>query len=285
MSKGYNTNLSRRIAIGFVTYNPNNNLILRINVAIEAGFMVYIYDNSPTNNIVRNLYNNINTCKYFTCGKNAGLGFGISTVCAQAYYDSYLALVYFDQDTVFNLSTLDFIEDFYINNLNIASSYSAIVFNSKNSINESDKGTFMYKDVLLARSSGSLFYLNNLNKINWHDETYFVDCVDYEFCLNSNNHNLKIGECSMAPGFDHELEQPDIRYLIFGKDRPLRKYSGKRILSTTISSLRLVLYSLKTLNIPFAAVITRSYIIYVYWQIIIRLIGFFESIKWGERRQ
>src|SRR3989304_3358303 len=228
MSKGYNTNLSRRIAIGFVTYNPNNNLILRINVAIEAGFMVYIYDNSPTNNIVRNLYNNINTCKYFTCGKNAGLGFGISTVCAQAYYDSYLALVYFDQDTVFNLSTLDFIENFYINNFIIASSYSAIVFNSKNSINESDKSTFMYKDVLLARSSGSLFYLNNLNRINWHDETYFVDCVDYEFCLNSNNHNLKI---------------------------------------------------------PFAAVITRSYIIYVHWQIIIRIIGFYESIKWGERRQ
>jgi hypothetical protein len=41
----------------------------------------------------------------------------------------------------------------------------------------------------------------------------------------------------------------------------------------------LLLYSIKTLNFPFAAAITRSYIIYIYWQLIVRIVRSFKSIK------
>ncbi len=267
--------MNREIAIGVVTYNPGGNLISRLSLVMASGFILYIFDNSPEDGIVQNFCNSKQACRYFTCGKNVGLGFGISTVCAQAYYDSFPALIFFDQDTIFNRSTLDFIEDFYINNANIASNYSAIVFNSKNS-GDCAGSNFIFKDVLLARNSGSLFFLENLKKLNWHNATYFVDCVDYEFCLNSNNNNLKIGECSMAPGFDHESEQPDVKYMVFGKERLLRKYPAKRIIDTISASTRLLITSITTRNFVFFTAIIRSLAIYLYWQSVVRFINVFK---------
>ncbi len=266
--------MNRKIAIGVVTYNPGDNLISRLSLALASGFVLYVFDNSPEDGIVQNFCDSKQACRYFSCGKNVGLGFAISTVCAQAYYDSFPALIFFDQDTVFDENTLDFIENFYINNANIASNYSAIVFNSQNS-GDCAESNCVFKDVLLARSSGSLFFLENLKKINWHNEKYFVDCVDYEFCLNSNNNNFKIGECSIAPGFDHESEQPDVRYIVFGKERLLRKYSAKRIIGTITASTRLLITSITTRNVVFFIAIIRSLAVYLYWQLVARLINAF----------
>jgi rhamnosyltransferase len=270
--------MNRKIAIGVVTYRPNISLMLRLQSAIEMGFSVYLFDNSPEDELIRNFCRkyNIDIVRYITCGKNVGLGFGISSVCAQAYYDSYPALIFFDQDTVFNCSTLAFIEEFYVNNTNIALNYSAIVFNAKHYYNVDVGSRFTFKDVLMAISSGSLFFLENLKKLNWHNESYFVDCVDYEFCLNSNNNNFKIGECSLAPGFDHESEQPDVKYVIFGTERRLRKYSIKRIINTVSASTRLLFTSIISMNIAFSIAIIRSLAIYLNWQLVIRLITNFK---------
>ncbi|MEW6088371.1 MAG: hypothetical protein AB1498_08725 [bacterium] len=273
--------MNRKIAIGMVTYKPNIDLTLRLQSAITSGFSIYIFDNSPEDELIRQFCRkfNANTPKYITCGKNAGLGFGISSVCAQAYYDSYPALIFFDQDTVFDCNTLDFVEDFYINNTNLISGYSAIVFGTQKNGDLVTGNRFMFKDVLLARSSGSLFFLENLKRINWHNEKYFVDCVDYEFCLRSNNNNLRIGECSKTPGFDHESEQPDAKYVIFGKERLLREYSFNRIFDTTFASIRLLFASIKSGNILFSYAVIRSFAGYIYWQILVRVINVFGPKK------
>lgn len=268
----------RKIAIGYVTYNPTPSLISRLDLALAAGFALYIFDNSPQNETVREFCKSHNNCIYLTCGKNVGLGFGISSVCAQAYYDSYSALLFFDQDTVFDKNTLDFIEDFYIYNANITNRYSSIVFNSKNigdvGARFSDPANrFIFKDVLMAINSGSLYFLENLKKINWHNETYFVDCVDYEFCLNSNNNNLKIGECSLTPGFDHESEQGDGKYKIFGKSYSTREYSMSRIRDYISASLRLLISSVRTRNFSFAVETCRLLAGYLVYQFIARVIN------------
>jgi rhamnosyltransferase len=263
----------RNIAIGFVIYNPSVSLLQRINLALASGFALYIFDNSPQNGFLREAIKCEENCKYITCGKNVGLGFGISSVCAQAYYDSFHALIYFDQDTIFNISTLLFIEDFYVSNHNLRISYSSIVFNDKNVNNVIVKGKYMIKDVLLSISSGSLFFLHNVNKLNWHNHKYFVDCVDYEFCLKSNINKLKIGECSITPGLDHVSEQADVKYKLFGKERMLRKYSINRIFDTTVGSMRLFISSIITWNMQYSAAIIRSLVQYLNWQLVVRLIN------------
>jgi rhamnosyltransferase len=264
----------RKFAIGFVIYNPSVNLIQRINLALASGFALYIFDNSPQVGFIREFIKSEVRCKYITCGKNVGLGYGISSVCAQAYYDSFRALLFFDQDTIFNVSTLLFIDNFYGSHYNPDASYSSIVFNDKKVNDLSVKSKYMIKDVILSISSGSLFFLDNVNKLNWHNHKYFVDCVDYEFCFKSNINKFKIGECSMTPGFDHVSEQADVKYKIFGKERMLRKYPLKRIFYTTVGSARLFFASIMKRNLQYSAAIIRSLVQYLNWQLVVRLIDF-----------
>ena len=41
-------------------------------------------------------------------------------------------------------------------------------------------------DVKLLRNSGIIFLLDHLKHINWFDTSFFVDGVDYDFCLRAN---------------------------------------------------------------------------------------------------
>ena len=265
--------VNRKIAIGVVTYKPDVNLTLRLQRAIDFGFSIYVFDNSPADELIRSFCQRFKNeeIRYTTCGKNLGLGIGISSVCAQAYYESFPALIFFDQDTVFDHATLDFAEEFYKKNRGIASYYSAFWFNSKKYAGSDVENDFMFKDVLMAINSGSLFILENLKKINWMNESYFVDGVDYEFCLNSNNNNLKIGECSSTPGFDHEAEQDDSKYVIFGKIYTMREYSLIRVKDAVFAYTRLLVSSIRTNNFQYAMAIVRLLVGYIYYQTVVRL--------------
>jgi rhamnosyltransferase len=264
---------SRAIAIGFVTYHPGASFIPRLEMLVDRGLDVYVFDNSPEEGAVREFCATRPGSRYSTHGENAGLGVGLSAVCSRAHQDSHPALLFFDQDTVFGGETLDFIERFYEGNQALASSYSAIVFDAKDVGRGGAADAPVLKDVLLAISSGSLFFLENLRRMNWHNPSYFVDCVDYEFCLNSSNHGLKIGLCSTTPGFDHQSEQPDQRFLILGREWYIRRYPARRILDTLTASARLMGTSIVTGNLRFLGAIVRSVGIYGAFQVLVRLLG------------
>lgn len=263
----------RKIAVGFVVYNPKSSTIDRINNAVSWGFVAYIFDNSPEKSVIRDYINCRKNINYTTGGKNLGLGMGLSVICSQAYYDSHHALVFFDQDTLFNIATLNTIEEFYVNNQHLISDYSAVVFNSSNFNVGGNEFVKCFIDVPLARNSGSLFYLENLKKINWHNEKYFVDGVDYEFCLKSRHHNFRIGEYSCTPGFDHAIEQEDKKYIIFGKTYSMRAYSLRRIIDTANSSLKIISKSVCYGEIQFTARIIKLSLIYMMTQLIVRFLS------------
>ena len=261
----------KKIAIGFVVYNPSINLIYRLQETLLLGFTVYIFDNSPEKSIIRNFIKGRGSIKYATSGKNLGLGIGLSTICAQAYYDDCPALVFFDQDTFFSAETLIAIEKYYINNQHLVSNYSSVVFNSRNIGQKNNGFVNCFEDVLLSRNSGSLFFLENVKRMNWHNEKYFVDGVDYEFCLNSQLNNYRIGEYSCTPGFDHAVEQGDKKYKFFGKTYSMRKYSWYRIMDTAHSSVKLIFRSVFHGKIQFAVRITRLLSIYIVTQLLVRV--------------
>lgn len=265
--------MPRQIAVGFVTYYPSDAAISRMRVAADSGFAIYVFDNSPDNSALREFCNVNANCRYFTCGKNVGLGFGISTVCAHAYYDSYPALLFFDQDTVFNQDTLNFVELFYCANEALASTHSALVFNSKACDKPGSAQHGAIRNVRLAISSGSLFLLSNLKKLNWHNDKYFVDWVDYEFCLRSAINNLAIGEYSCTPGFDHRAEQDDVRYKICGSLYLLRAYSLRRFVDTMHAGAKLILLSSLKGKWFFTAMFVRLLTLYVVSQAMVRILN------------
>ena len=265
--------MRRNIAIGFVIYDSNLDQLNRIHEASRSGFSVYVYDNSPEKINSQEFSKNRDNVVYLTCGKNVGLGMGIASVCAQAYYDGHSALLFFDQDTIFKSDTLSFIEEFYNNHSDLSANYSAITFNAKNIQSLTGIESQHINNVLLVINSGSLFLLENLKKLNWHNEKYFVDCVDYEFCLNSKISGFEIGEFSFTPGFDHSSEQDDTGYQIFGQTYSMRAYSLTRIYDTCSASLKLMFKSIATVQIKFFLVILRLLVIYIATQLFVRIFG------------
>src|SRR5574337_476549 len=101
------------IAVGFGIYKPEENPLSRIKIATEYGCKVYVFDNSPETATIRKFSETNGSVRYITNGKNLGLGFGISAVCAQAFYENNAALLFFDQDTVFNTEALGCVESYF----------------------------------------------------------------------------------------------------------------------------------------------------------------------------
>lgn len=262
--------MKRSIALGFVTYNPEASFLPRVRMALECGFPVYVFDNTPEKGSLGSLATDSTRVKYITCGKNHGLGLGIQMVCAQAYYDGHAALVFFDQDSVFGVDTLTLIERYYLSYPELRDSYSAVVFNAGGS---DDAQGSCFKDVPLAINSGSLFYLHNLKTLGWHNERYFVDGVDYEFCLRSSLAGFRIAEYSCTPGFDHATEQADRQYRFLGKTYPMRAYAWSRIWDVSKSSGRLIVSALISGKANFAYKIVRHWGVFMAMQVLARVLN------------
>lgn len=264
----------RSFALGFVIYNSDATLLTRLRLSVEYGFDVYIFDNSPQHEMVRDFARSCIGVKYLTCGKNLGLGLGMAAVCSQAFYDRHQALLFFDQDSVFDESTLNFIELFQLEQPELGRTHSAVVFRARTPVTQGKNDCF--RDVRLSINSGSLFYLDKLKALDWHSEKYFVDCVDYEFCLRSKRMGFRIGEYSCTPGFDHSIEQPDKIYTLFGWRYAMRAYSPTRIWDKLRSSLKLIVSALFSGEIAFAMSVARLFAIYMAVQVLVRLLNLVE---------
>lgn len=196
-----------------------------------------------------------------------GLGYGLAAICAQAYYEDNLALIFFDQDTVFSLETLDFINNYHANHRDLENAYSVIAFFSAE-----NKSIKSFQDVSVVINSGSLFFLRSLKEIGWHNHKYFVDGVDYEFCLRSKNNGFKIGRFAGVPGFDHSVEQADKKYKIFKKTYAFRAYPIVRIMDTLKANCKLILLSLFTLNFKYTAIFVKFFMAFMFAQLASRVL-------------
>lgn len=254
-------------AVGLVIYNPEESVFKRIDQMIELGFRVYVFDNSPDDEkYTQAILNNPNVF-YLTAGKNIGLGYSLSTLCATAYAHGYHKLLFLDQDTGISGRTLDFIA-VYLQTLpdEIKQQYAALVFNGNRTSN------LTVTEVGLAISSGSLFNLPALRKIGWHSEKYFVDCVDYEFCLRARRRGFKIGIVNNTPDFDHVTEQPDRVINIFGRQLLFRRYSAKRIRDAIGAYLKLITGGLLINRPSDSYAMIRSMGLYIFGQLTSRFI-------------
>lgn len=260
----------RNIVVGFIVYKPESGFIERLQKTVRDGFNVYVFDNSVEESSVRDFCIKEEKVRYLTLGKNVGLGLGMRSICSQAYYEGNSVLIFFDQDTVYQPETLDFIERYYMTYQGLDATYSAIVFGKDSGIVPSDVNCF--QDVSVAINSGSLFFLKNLKRLGWHNEKYFVDGVDYEFCLNSKKNGLRIGKFMCTPGFDHSTEQADQKYRIFHKTYVFRAYPLFRIVDVVESSFKLIFSALFSLEFKFATMIFRFLSVFMVFQLLSRIL-------------
>ena len=254
-------------AIGLILYHPEECLFKRVDQMVGLGFCVYIFDNSPFCTHYSKAVQEISNVRYLTAGKNVGIGFSLSTLCATAYAHGYPRLLFLDQDTGISSRTLEFIETFSRSlPTQIENQYAALVF-SGNQV-----GGYSFQETSLAISSGSLFNLSVLKQIGWHNETYFVDCVDYEFCVRARRCGFMIGLISNTPDFDHISEQPDKILNLFGKCLLVRCYSVKRIKDALGAYLNLIVGGLFQNRLSDTYALSRSMGLYIFGQLMARII-------------
>lgn len=256
-------------AIGIVLYCPNEYVANRISTIIELGLEIFIFDNSPIDNTsIKTLALNTKKVHFFSNNMNPGLASGLKEITSMAYYKGFDSMLYFDQDTLFSDETIKFVLMVLQRNPHIKSNFSAISITEKKSLN---KPSTQIEEAMLIRNSGTIFFLKNLKKMNWFDTSFFVDGVDYEFCLNSKLHNYKIGIFGPAPDFDHVLEQGYSEYKIFRKVFIGREYALNRLMDVSYSSIRIFAKALKNLQIIFALRVIKLLFIFIIMQIIFKI--------------
>ena len=255
-------------AIGIVLYHPEGSILKRIDQMVKLGFCVYVFDNSPFDSQFAHIIQANENIYYLSAGKNVGLGFSLSTICATAYLHGHRQLLFLDQDTGISEQTLAFIDAFLKTHpTGIRQHYAALVFSG----HPSDEK--LIEDVRLAISSGSLFNLAVLKSIGWHNENYFVDCVDYEFCVRARRYGFKVGLIKNTPDFDHVTEQPDRKISIFGSQVLVRCYSATRIKDALGAYLKLIIGDCRKNSLCDTYALSRSAGLYIFGQIIARLVN------------
>lgn len=245
------------LPIGIVTYHPSNSLIERLKKIYD--YKIYIFDNSPEESSALRAISNV---EYYHQKKNLGLGYGLFYLCSKAYYAKEEEILFFDQDTIFSLETLSYIKNYISENIDIRKKHSSVTFNNRSE-------TPCDKERILTINSGTVFFLENLKAIGWHNPSYFVDCVDYEYCFRARQKGYLLLEHRCTPGFNHIADQDAHLISFFEKKYSLlRVYSKNRVTGTIKSSISLIMKSLKSLDFLFFFHISRFLFIYVISQII-----------------
>ena len=254
-------------AIGLVVYHPEESLLKRVDLMVNLGFRIYVFDNSPT--FFREtspLQDHPDIC-YLTAGKNVGIGLSLSALCATAHAHGHKNLLFLDQDTGISAKTLEFIENFHLSlATDIQQTYSTIVFSGHPAAEHT------VQEVRLAISSGSLFNLAALRQIGWHNERYFVDCVDYELCVRARRSGFRIGLVKNTPDFDHVSEQPDQTVKLFGKKLLVRRYPTARVKDALSAYIKLIAGGLFRNRPSDTCALARSMALYIFGQLTSRLI-------------
>ena len=268
-------------ALAFILYNPTESVWKRISAAISEEFSVFVFDNSPSpenQNKAKEIGSSI--C-YLKTGQNIGIGRALNYIGRSACAEGYALLLNFDQDTVFTAETLEYISRFgsaciaYMDRLRRAAVFSVTLragpaphhFRPCRILEGYD-----FDPVKLTINSGTLFFLDRLEEVGYHNTSYFVDCVDYSMCVEAQKHGLNIFELHDIPGLDHSIEQEDKAWKLCGKTFRGRRYPNSRIRDYLNASGRLFLRSL-TVSLPTSARLMRLLLEYLFLQLVVRLAG------------
>lgn len=268
----------KKFAIGFILYNPKDLTIERLRKIAPLGYTIYIFDNSVNYSPLLELLCEFPNVKYCSLGFNAGIGLAMRWLALTSLRNGFNSILYFDQDTAFNIDTLNYIENFnndiYLFGTCNGRNFLSLTFRDRINRPEGKILGVFGTDIKLVNftiSSGTLFNLISLRSIDFHDRNLFIDGVDYEICLKARNNNLIVGEISNVPGLDHTSEQADEYYSWFSYGFRMRKYPFYRIKDTLRAYTILLFRSIKYGDKSFYLII-KFFLAFAFSQLLVRLL-------------
>jgi len=169
-----------------IWYNPTEEDKTNINTYLNNLDKLYIYDNSPKQNVVPIKSNKI---IYIFNNENLGISVVLNQVAKIALNDDYKWMLTMDQDTKMNNECFDkfnkIIKEFDTSNIGIISPWHDTRLNTNKPQN-----IIEYPQNVM--TSGNLVNLSILKKIGYYDERFFIDGIDIEIGLRLNKLGYKI---------------------------------------------------------------------------------------------
>lgn len=219
----------KNVAFFSVLFNPEENAFQNIVKSIKYGFTPIVYANAVEEGKIELL----KSMGVVVLGESKNVGLGKAFCELERYLkvceiEHYL---YFDQDTVVQ-------EDAW---RKILQSYDKLFSDPSVGMLFYGSNTTDFSDVVV--SSGCLFSMSVINKLGCHDETYFVEGLDYEFCLRLKKNNYKIRNFYLD-SIDHQSLQDGGVKSIFGINFNVRVYGNRRWKDFNSSHIKLIINSL-----------------------------------------
>ena len=268
-----------KFPLAIILYNPSLSSINRILNFVDLGVKFYVFDNSEKKN---EALLNQNGIKYYSDEYNYGLSFSLNFLCNKIKQDKFDSFLFFDQDTIFTIQTLEFVQNFvdfkyYIND-SILNSALAVNFRDNsvlnsplNIINTWFLNSYSINEVFFNINSGTMYFLKNYYLFNWFDNKYFVDGVDYSFSLDVIINKFRNFSITNVPGLNHFEEQGDSSIFILGKKITSRVYSFKRNYDFLRSHFFLIIKTFKVPSVKPKLFILKAFLGYLFAQIIFRV--------------
>lgn len=174
-----------KIAGVVVLYNPDDSVVLNINSYIKDIELLYVFDNSEVKTNLIEEIKKINKVKYFSVGKNMGIGYALNYVCDIAVREGYDWILIMDQDSCFEPNgvlkmTSEFEKNIGLDKEKIGVISPLIVYEGDKM---EDEGNGNFRKIPIAINSGSLLNLKAFLNAGKFREDYFLDRIDFEYSL------------------------------------------------------------------------------------------------------
>ena len=184
-----------------VVYNPGDGVLKSINSYIDDLDILYVVDNSSFDNA--KLFNK-DKIKYIPNMDNLGIAKALNIGAKLAIKDKYKYLLTMDQDSKFEkngLAKLKKIVDGYENNDELVKLFGkdknkigiftpVHVINNDTSIMGMPSSKF--DSPVNVMTSGNIINLDLYEKMGGFKDWFFIDCVDFDYCLNLRKHGYNI---------------------------------------------------------------------------------------------
>jgi rhamnosyltransferase len=194
----YNKKYNMKFCAGITLFYPTKNELESILNYIQVFEKIYVYDN--TDNIEKQKTNstyftNNNKFEYFSYCENFGLSVALNKMCKNSIINSFDYICLFDQDSIINNTSLSNMIS-YISSTKDSSVgiYTPEIIYSSQSEMVVNKNSLKIEGLKVkwAITSGSFLNLDIFKLTEGFDKNYFIDRLDYDYCVQLRDLGYKI---------------------------------------------------------------------------------------------
>ena len=201
-----------KIAGVVVLYNPDDEVLKNINSYINLLDKLYVVDNSEIPNNNKDKFKD-KKIQYISNDGNKGIATALNVGANQAIKEKAEWLLTMDQDSSFKDGALEkmlmFLKE--LKNNKIMSEILGFNYNQlgvlsalqRTAMNETDTLTGLDYP-LVVMTSGNLINLDIYQKIGGFKDWFFIDAVDFEYCLNVKKNGYEVVQMNTAE-LNHNL--------------------------------------------------------------------------------